>query len=389
MPNPLRKPIKRGIHDRLFVTLRRTLRLSRQRARRAKDAPTPARPTRSLPTLHLFRAAIGNIATRSYALLLFAVLCWSGYLAVSYMFGIISHPSHVPPQFLGYQGRLDTAALRQEHVPGMTGTAGRAPIGHYHGVDRWFQPDPRNGCTTAGCHEPLPHSQRMKVPAFANFHTTFLDCCLCHEPAPGPGNTTWVSTSTGQSQQPPAVLQLQQYLDHNRDMLRQNPGDTHKTVTAHLRRALSDIGDDPILAELLTQFETSAIGGPVWNRTLDQLLAELPQHVRGEYAAKLAHIDDADRRKAATLSADAAAYLAAPPDSDARIDLKKRIHAGLVKEANACTACHGDPNPMLDYESLGYSPQRANSLRNVPLARLMQQIRQGERFFIPRLLEGK
>jgi hypothetical protein len=64
------------------------------------------------------------------------------------------------------------------------------------------------------------------------------------------------------------------------------------------------------------------------------------------------------------------------------------VHTGLNKQAVTCLACHGDSPPLLDLQGLGYSANRAAYLRNLEVARLMQLVRQGERFYLPRLLEG-
>lgn len=354
----------------------------------------PRRLPMRLPTLRGILSFFKDVVVRVYSLAVFVLLCWAGWLATTYLRDSVFRPTHIPSNLLEWQGRLDVAALRQQNVPGTTGTAGRAPPGHYHGVDRWFQADSRNTCTTAGCHEALPHTSKMKVPAFANFHTTFLACQMCHTDVHNAGvdqgRIVWLSMSSGQVQDLPPILELLRFLDERRDQIAQNPAAADPTITTLLQQTLSSAGPDPALDALLAQLQSAVPGGPVWRQAVEQLKLELPQHTRGEYAAKLAPknaCDPASLQAKATASM-TAEYLAAPA-GDARARLKDALHAPLLKQATSCVACHGDQPPLLNFEALGYSPQRGAALRNLPLARVMQQIREGQRFFIPNILEAR
>ena len=116
-----------------------------------------------LHPLSLLRC-LGKFFTRVYALALMLVLCYAGYLAVTYLMDIIVRPVQTPKQMLEWQARTDVASLREASSPGVSSQAARAPMAHYHRIETWFQNDPGNGCTTSGCHEPLPHGKKMKVP---------------------------------------------------------------------------------------------------------------------------------------------------------------------------------------------------------------------------------
>ena len=135
---------------------------------------------------------------RTYALLILLLVSAAGYWAVRYLVRTVFYPPEVPAQILQWQGRLDAASLRGKSSAGVERAAPRSPMGHYHQVDQWFQPDASNGCTIGGCHEPLPHGSKIKVAAFANFHATFLDCRMCHQPAAHPAAARWISTDTNQ-----------------------------------------------------------------------------------------------------------------------------------------------------------------------------------------------
>jgi hypothetical protein len=81
-------------------------------------------------------------------------------------------------------------------------------------------------------------------------------------------------------------------------------------------------------------------------------------------------------------------YLAQPADSPARKAIGDEIHREVLPKPNACQSCHVKEKGMLDFEALGYSPKRAEALRTLPLAGLMEQIRHGETFGLPKLLEA-
>ena len=43
---------------------------------------------------------------------------------------------------------------------------------------------------------------------------------------------------------------------------------------------------------------------------------------------------------------------------------------------------------MVDFAAAGYSPQRAKYLGSLQVARMMQTIREGQRFYLPNMEEG-
>jgi len=135
-------------------------------------------------------------------------------------------------EILQWQGKLDVAALRTDQNAGVERPAPRSPMNHYHQVDQWFQPDATNGCTLSGCHEPLPHDRKAKVPAFANFHATFLACKMCHEPQPHRSTAHWINTDTGHPQETPAILQLLSYLETNAGNLDSQSASANGPITS-------------------------------------------------------------------------------------------------------------------------------------------------------------
>lgn len=311
-----------------------------------------------------------------------AVVCMS---AIIYLFKFVFTPAKLPPAFAQWQGQLDPAALRQEHVPGVTTGAGRAPMSHYHKVDRWFQPDPTNNCTVSGCHSPLPHDPASKIAAFPNLHVTFLDCLVCHEqPGNEPIQTHWVSIATAQKQNSPAVLRLIALLEAM-------PGDKSKDQELHpqvitlLKEMVATSKPEREIEDLQIQIETSVPSSPVWTMSVHELKHRLPGHARGEYAAKVVRDFSAiDQKK---LPQQTKSYLSTT-DAAAKKSLEKEMHKGIIAKPNACATCHAKEPNILNFSALGYAPTRVNSLQTLPLARMVQQIRSGESFQLPKLLES-
>ncbi len=325
-----------------------------------------------------FWGRLKDIGVRFYALCLVAAVLWPGYKATMYLVRTVFIPTPVPQRFLDWQGHIDAAALRSKDVPGLTGPAARAPLGHYHRVDRWFVPDAVNGCTASGCHEPLPHTTKMKVPAFANFHTTFLTCQMCHESTAGSAGAklVWVGTESGKAQDTPALLRLMKYLEAQQEQIQKTPQVAQKVFVAALTDALKAAPTDSSIRDLLLQFQTSEPGSPVWRRAVARLIEDMPNHMRGEYGAKLAR----EQRDGEYL---ARAKEMAAMASGLR-ERERELHRTL-KTPVSCVGCH-DGKSAVDFEAAGYSPTRAQTLQQLEVAKAMQSIREGGTFHIPTIL---
>lgn len=352
----------------------------------ADETPaTQEHKTHHHPHRKSFKKKFKTILVRLYTFALLstvAVVCLS---AIIYLFKFVFLPAKLPPAFATWQGQLDAASLRQEHVAGVTTGAGRAPMSHYHKVDRWFQPDPTNNCTVSGCHSPLPHDPASKIAAFPNLHVTFLDCLVCHEK---PGNealqTHWVSITSAQKQSPPAVLRLIALLepmpnDKSKDQ------ELHPQIIALLKEMIAASKPDREIEDLLIQIETSVPSSPVWQMSVHELKHRLPGHARGEYVAKVARdFSVIDPKK---LVQQTKTYLASK-DAAAKKTIEKEMHQGMIAKPNACATCHAKEPGILNFTALGYSPARTNTLQTLPLARMVEQIRAGESFQLPKLLES-
>ena len=342
-------------------------------------------------------AAIGRAIVRCYTFVIMAVVVWSGYTAVAYIYRSVFQPGQVPATVTDFQPVTRAEALRNTEGPGISAPAMRAPIGHYHAIDRWFQPDLRNGCITSGCHDPIPHSKSKELRAFANLHATFMTCETCHQalagftdggttqPARAPLAAVWIDMKSGAVQPPPAILQLMKHLQPASTQPAEALTEYSATAVRSLRQAIDIIGGDPALNYLATQIETSEPGSPVWRLAMNQLADELPNHARGEYGAKIAP---------ATAGGDAQPirqdfgglideFFSRTNDQAQRSVIVKKIHQDVQAKPEGCTPCHRGSPPLLDFAALGYPPERIRALASTPIAEMMQQIRQGQPFNLP------
>ncbi len=334
---------------------------------------------------------LGRSFTRVYALALMLVLCYTGYLAVTYLMDIIVRPVQLPKPMLEWQARTDVASLREASSPGVSSQAARAPMAHYHRIETWFQTDAGNGCTAAGCHEPLPHGKKMKVPAFANFHMAFLECQACHaDPATRPVKMAWMNIQSAKQQDVPAILQLIKLLDEKAEAIEKNPASVQGQIASLLKALLAARGPERMLEDLLIQIETLEPGSPVWRMTVRRLSDELPTYARGEYGAKLipqaaipgyAATNDQMKRLAK--------QYADTKDSSQRKAMEDKAHAGIIKHPTGCVMCHSDSPGLIDYTVVGYLPSRAKELHDLPLAKRMQGVLEGKPpFYLPKPMGG-
>ena len=329
------------------------------------------------------------MVARLYALVVLLAVAWAGYTAVAYLFRSVFRPVQVPAWVCNWARPLDPDELRTAAVPGVSAPTVRAPLDHYHGVERWFEPDPHNGCTASGCHEMLPHTKSKPLRAFANLHSTFMVCEMCHTATDvTPLPAVWVNTATGEAQGVPAILQLISLFERQGQ-----PGGVDDTAGRLLLELLPEVvrasGSDPLLSYMAVELQTTEPGSPVWHRTLEQLTAELPNHAHGEYGAKLcpttAPASQPLRRDYTALIRE---YQAAPADSDDREEINKRIHAEVMPEPAGCAPCHRQEQPRLDFRAVGYSPQQVVAMTGEPVAQMMQTIWKGGTFSLPRISEN-
>jgi hypothetical protein len=334
---------------------------------------------------------IGRGAKRIYAFILAAVLLYVFYLAVSYLVVMVFYPPPVPERLLASPGLLGAEQLRAQTVPGAPKGPARAPMSHYHAAGAPLPADPANGCTLSGCHEPLPHSRSVYVRAFANLHSTFLACQMCHEPEKDrPVKAGWVSTTSGQATDPPALVQLTRLFQAQRQQIEADPAGQNQTILSLLAQVV-DLSGDPLLRYLYLEISTAEPRSPVWRDAVIRLDEQLASRTRGQYGAKIAPMvgpDDYERQAEAMRQA-SKPILATATQSAEYKRLNDELHKNILPKPDRCTMCHGDSPPLVDFVSLGYSPQRAEFLRTNPVARQVQDVREGRQFYLPSVTEER
>lgn len=355
--------------------------------------PTPTPPTQPQATgpgfLHRFARAFTTLVVRFYALAILLVVVWAGYTAVAFLARTVFKPAEVPEQYRGWQSALSRGNFALQATPAESLAIARAPVEHYHQVDRALPPDVHNGCLTSGCHTILAHTKHKETRAFANLHATFLSCMMCHDATvSGPMQAVWVDDATGQpAAAAPATLRLTAYLQDQAQALQTDPATVH-VQTLGMLAEVTRTTQNPLLEYLQTQINTSEPGSPVWRTSMAQLIEELPNDARGEYGAKLypKHNVAPSEQRLRDLSRQ---FRAAAEGSSERSRLYDQIHENVLAKPAACLACHGGEPARLDFTSVGYPAARAAQLRNSSLANLMQQIREGRPFHLPRILENQ
>lgn len=332
---------------------------------------------------------IGRTIIRLYALVIMLVIMWTGYTAVTYLFRSVFRPVHVPEHMKRWAAVVDASTLVDRDRATESQLYPRAPVRHFHTLGGLFEPAPNTGCTTSGCHGTLSHRKRKEIRAFANLHTTFMTCRMCHKAnLPNPTQAMWIRADNGMRTQTPPLLDLIRLLEVEAQRITEEPERLHLTIVEYLRQAVESSRQDPILQYLLTQLETSKPGSPVWQETVVQLRNELPNHARGEYGAMItpATADGREQAFRARQRDLARQYFAAEPNSKEARAIHKQIHEGITTEPEGCTVCHGDEPPRLQFEDLGYSSDRAAFLRDAPIAHMMVEIQQGRPFHLPKPL---
>jgi mono/diheme cytochrome c family protein len=159
----------------------------------------------------------------------------------------------------------------------------------------------------------------------------------------------------------------------------------HPKIVALLNEMDGVVGREPALDDLLSQIESSVPQSPFWRESVQELTHELPLHTRGEYGAKMVlRFPKQDAKGAAVL---VKAYFVAAEGSVRRKDIGRQIHQNVLAKPGGCSTCHALEGGRLDFAGAGYSPARTRALRALPLAGVVERIRAGESFQLPKLTE--
>ncbi len=347
------------------------------------------KPSANAPYAPGIGSRIGRIIVRVYALVILLIVLWTGYAAIAYLAKYVFTSGEVPTKFL--DPLASGIPVSQPAAPGAATQPVAVPaISHYHRDTQEFAFVGVAGCTTSGCHTLLPHTQRKEVRAFANFHSTFLDCASCHDAdVKSPAPAVWLDNQSGTPAEPPALLRLMSAIDAGSDAIQNRPAEIGPNLVALLRESEQRVGVDPPLHSALIQLDTSEPGSPVWRQAVTDLRAMLPNRVRGEYGSRITPTAIADQwtsrqDRIAQLTRD---FQAAAPGSAQREQVSRQIHEKVVAKPDACMTCHGTEPARFDFARLGYSEQRIATLKSTPIAQMIQRIRDGQPFHLPKLLE--
>lgn len=348
-----------------------------------------------------FVEVIRQIGRRSYALVQAVVIAAFGFVSVSFLLHEMSggeqaiEVDKVPL-------RLDASILSTtQEATEDVGAGGasrnalqRGPLAHFHAIPTWYEPDPGNGCTNAGCHSSLPHGERKEVRAFLNMHTTFVDCQVCHRDSDLHGTTlSWLTLEDRAKRDAPAVIRLAAQLEIPRPAGEAaTPWDDQ--VRTLLDAAVTESGGDPELERWKLGLETARVGGVRYERVIHEMQARIDRHGHGEYGAKIGLPADSGKRWAPTAEQQAAIEKIRGPEGAAlRVDerkaLVKTVHQTLKKPEVECQLCHTGDSGLIDFGALGYSPERVEALRSNTIAKQAQAVEAGETFFLPSVLGGE
>ncbi|MCB9858028.1 MAG: hypothetical protein H6818_20275 [Phycisphaerales bacterium] len=334
-----------------------------------------------------------RVIPRAYALALAFVICFLTYQAVSYLIVGLLKPSGSPPQITQLPRRMDATLFEVDRRKwrGLDATANpRTPPSHYHRIGDWIEPDHQSGCTTSGCHSPLPHNERKEVRAFLNMHATSIHCGTCHMKSDrAPLSLTWYNLASGDPQGPPAILQAYDLLTSDEyEKQRNSPDDAFQDkLTSLLRKAAREADNLPALENLADHVNAVRATSDEFKQLLIQARESLPRHFRGEYGAKIAVrgvggdpvLSHPDTEK---LVAQYVSQKDTIKGQDRR-DLLNRIHPLRRKSPLDCTECHRKQDGLIDFARMGYPPARANALVDPIVVEMIEHINKGTPFHMP------
>jgi len=353
----------------------------------------PEEPHAPLPMSAALRSLARSVVRRVYAALGVVVYVGLTYVSLSFLLAMLFTEQSAPAEIVDIPRRLDADLfLRSAAAPveyrAELGEQVRGPLAHFHLIPQWFQPDPGNTCTTAGCHNPLPHGNRVEVRAFLNMHATFVDCMVCHDAREGPPDrAAWFDLPERRRAAPPAILRLASRLESLPPLESADVFAVNRELEDLLADALPASGHNAQLENWLVRLRTTHPRSAVWRRLVNEMRREIALHVRGEYDAKIGLFDgntllgspNADQRAATEQYLRQRGSLS----EQAAKPLLDRVHAGVLPVGAMCTPCHSDQPTLVDLGTLGYPAERVTGLRESQIIRSVLSIESGRPFHLP------
>lgn len=337
---------------------------------------------------------------RAYSLAILILVCWLTYRSVRYLVVSLLVPSSVPAQIAGLPTRLDESMLRTDRTafPALEmSEVPRTPLSHYHRLDVWFEPDPKNDCTRSGCHAPLPHTKRKEVRAFLNMHATSIHCGVCHfDNRDTPVSVGWYALKTGRQREAPAILKAYGLLTSAENAARvKSPDPAFQRELANLLESAAAEANHPsALGELANHVRAVRPGSKAFDQLITTVREALPKHFRGEYGTKLA---------VRAQSGDG--LLLGHPNTDRFVEsflrrrdairepergnLLKQIHPLKRPEPLTCSNCHRAEGSLIDFRAAGYPAARAEALYHPIVAQMIENINRGTPFQLPEFLSPR
>ncbi len=363
-------------------------------AARFKVAPDPAPVVSWTPGL-----IAQTVLRRIYAVGLFCFCALVCFVSIRFLFGVLFSHQTAPIEIVEIPRRLDARLLAvTSQAPGGHESGElrpRGPLAHFHLIPNWFQADPGNGCTTSGCHAPLPHARRVEVRAFLNMHATFVDCMVCHaEDASRYETARWLGLPERQPRStPPAVLQIADVFDKTTTIEAGQEQALHSRLLVLLGEAIEDSGENRQLREWRLRLDTSYVGSRAWRSVIDDMRVGIRLHVHGEYNAKIALFHDDELLRSTTPENLAATreYLAAraSPAAPEGRKLLDKVHKGVRPAGALCAPCHSASPTLIDFEKLGYPASRIEALQSSLTVDRVLRIEKGQPFHMPRIAEER
>ena len=322
-----------------------------------------------------FRPRFKDVLVRAWSLAIMLVIIWTAVMAVVYMVLYVLRPAELPAWVQEGQPSLHKGVA----WPDLAAGAPKTPMSHYHKVRVSIRPGLFDNCTTSGCHQPLPHSRSKEIRAFANFHTSFVSCELCHDKTiTGLVQVAWRDKTTGRPRGAPAALLLMRQLEVDADRIEKEPDAEHATIVDRLSAFIQESGTDPLLASLLMRIQAAEPGSPAWRSAVSRLRQDMAGYVTGEYGATLAlaRSETERARQRGQMAGLTGEFVSSPVGSPRRVEAHRRIHERVLSRPSGCIACHGGTTCRIDYAALEYPPSRQQALRHLSVAALIQMDRQ-------------